>query len=367
MPIPAHVRTWQFQVNQFYQHTGTVLSTNQNLLWAIKEALKGNGSWTDKDGGAVASAGNWTVKGSSDGVGGFGNGDGVDRWAAATNLIWANPATNHSWIVLEQTGIPGAVGNLQICIDCRYTGASYNADIVTSVSAGFAGGTATARPTAADEQNLNAAVSGGASATRWGGTSGTTNSTMLHVLKTNDGKSTRIIMTRMANNGTGPHTCGYWAFELPVANSAFTTPSACIAQAVDSTAPTSEIMDSTAFGGSQVTWSRIPGGANFSSSWMSLGQVTRGEWARAWGDANTTTLNADNTEPVMSVALYSSTVNSRGKNARFVDLYQATYTTFASSAGPQGRTMPQTGTLRQWARFGEYWQPWNGTKPVVVA
>ena len=117
MALPALVRTWRFQVNNAMVPQGTITAMSQHTLFALKEALKGNGAWTDSAGAAAASAGNWVVNGSCDGSGGagsFGNNDAVDRWVAQGNLIWNNSGSNHSWIVLEQAGI---AANFQICID----------------------------------------------------------------------------------------------------------------------------------------------------------------------------------------------------------------------------------------------------------
>ena len=293
----------------------------------------------------------------------------MDRWAAQANIIWAAGAVNHSWIVLEQAGVPGAVGNLQICIDCHYgVGSEYNADVVTSVSAGFAAGTATARPTAADEQVLNTAVGSTATSLRWGGPDSNCNN-MLQVMKTSDGTATRIIIQRVANNSSGSHTVGYWAFELPLSNVAWTSPSACIVQAASSGTPATSVDLATGFSGSQVTWSRIPGGANFSSSWTTLGSASRGEFTQTWGgDASQVCLNdIGDTEPMFGVGLYSSTVNSRGKNGRFVDLYQGVFMNDGSQFSNQARTAPASGTLRQWIKLGGYYHPWNRSIPLVIA
>src|SRR5574340_893123 len=112
--LPTLQRTWRFQVNQATAAGGSGLVACQNLMWAIKESLKGNGAWTDATGAGAAAAGTFVVRSSSNGAGAFGNGDGVDRWAAAAGLVWAAPGTSHSWIVLRQTGI-GAT--YEVCID----------------------------------------------------------------------------------------------------------------------------------------------------------------------------------------------------------------------------------------------------------
>jgi len=87
----------------------------------------------------------WTVLSSSDAA----TAGAGDRWLTAANLTWALAGgTAHSWIVLTH-----AVSGYQLCIDLlgTTTPASIEADFYASQSGGFAGGTTTNRPTAADE------------------------------------------------------------------------------------------------------------------------------------------------------------------------------------------------------------------------
>src|SRR5512147_759035 len=117
MTAPAHSLVYQFQADQLIAPAATVLLSCQALMFATKQSLKGAGVWVDKDNVVVASSGNWTTTSSCDGSGGagsFGNNDNVDRWVTSANLIWAAAASNHSWHVLQQTGI---AAKFQICLD----------------------------------------------------------------------------------------------------------------------------------------------------------------------------------------------------------------------------------------------------------
>jgi len=180
-----HYRTWQFQVSQAVAVQATLALTNARGMRFIKDSFTGAGAWTDNANAATTPTSNWSVTSSSDGVGGFGNNDNNDRWAADGNVIWANAGVNHSWIVLKQTGLAGTV---YLCIDC-VGGNSYSATFVFSRNQ-FTGGTATARPTSSGEVVVN-----GSGPTNWGGPVSNVAS-VLHVMKSADGQATRVLMHR---------------------------------------------------------------------------------------------------------------------------------------------------------------------------
>lgn len=361
MSVPGLVRTWQFQGNQIVTSKGSVVLDCQALMFALKQSMKGAGVWTDSTGAGVASAGNWVVRSSCDGSGGagsFGNNDNVDRWVASTNLIWGNAAVNHSWAVLEQSGIPGAVGNFQVCIDLNQTGVQQNATIAVSPSANFLAGTATARPTAADETVIiNTAAWGGAAAT---------NNTALHVLKTNDGKSTRIIALRSSSNATGPYTVMFWDFELPVAITAWTNPWAAVALGASAGFPASHVDTVANLGAAFSTFSRTPGGTNFASKWTDEGTQQHALVTDSYGsDVGQVCLGFDDTAPMLGIGLWSATVNARGRNGKLVDIRAGLQPIGAALSSMCGKTYPSTGTLRQWVQFGDYIHPWNRSLPAM--
>ena len=102
----------------------------------------------------------------------------VNGMAGGVNdLVWGGA---HSWIVLRQTGL---VANCELCIDLS-NGDSRNGTIVVSRSAGFAGGSTVARPTAIDEVILVSGVN------IWGTPDSGFNS-KLNVQQSTDGACTR--------------------------------------------------------------------------------------------------------------------------------------------------------------------------------
>src|SRR5512143_1676931 len=118
MAMPVATKTWEFLINQSWGGLGTVLADNRDLMLKIKNALINSGVFTSE----------MVVWGSNNGAGAFGNGDAVDRWAAAANLVWAAAGVNHSWMVLTQGGIHPRSA---ICIDLN-NATSSNATIVIS-------------------------------------------------------------------------------------------------------------------------------------------------------------------------------------------------------------------------------------------
>lgn len=353
MTAPAHSLTWQFQCDQLVAPTATVLASNQALMFACKSSLIGAGVWVDKDNVVVASAGNCTVTSSCDGSGGagsFGNNDNVDRWVTSANLIWAAAASNHSWGVFQQTGI---AARFQVCIDLS-SAVSTTATIVVSPTAGFgaanggADGTATARPTATDERVL-------VSNTTWGGPASVNFGSILHVMKTADGKCMRVFVMR------DTVVYGYWQFEQP-ANpvTGWTDPSASAAVGLGTTgAPGTSAIPQTFFGTSFNQWSKTAGGTSFSSVCLSEGDL---------GASATNSLlflnEADNSYPNIPVGLFSITVAARGINGVLRDRY------WASNQLANGFTAPKASgagdaAARKWIVLGPFFHPWNSTKPRV--
>jgi len=191
--LPAHYRTWQFQVNKVIAAQATVLLSNARFVRFAKDAMLGTGAWTDAAGAGVASSGNWTLVSSCDGSGGagsFGNNDGVDRWAADANLIWGvSGAANHSWAVLKQTGFVG--GPYYLYLDCGINN-SYQILYGWSKTL-YTNGTANTAPTGPDIAQAGTYPLAGSIG--WGGPTANAQNVQ-HVMKSSDGKATRIICCR---------------------------------------------------------------------------------------------------------------------------------------------------------------------------
>lgn len=331
--LPSLSKTWRFQVNAATAAGGSGLAACQNLMWAIKEALIGNGAWTDSTGAGAASSGNWTVVSSSDSV----TADGTDRWAAATNLIWAAAGVAHSWIVLKQTGI-GA--NFQILIDLVNATPS-NAYIAVSPSAGFTGGTIQNAPTATDEVRL-------LSTSTWGGINAATAST-LHVLRSTTGACNRVLICR------GGFNVGYWCIDaLASAEPAgWTVPfMAMVSGNAASAASQSVYATIGAAGTSAIGYSYRNGyiatctiGSEYSRQFGYMGQQTvANDIGASWyiGD----------------MFVYSETPNNKGYLGKMFDQW------WTSATLADSDTFPVAGPTRNFCVFGDTVQPWDTSAPV---
>lgn len=352
----AQTRTWQFQLDQVVDistSTGTNPAVNDRLLmkgWL--DSLLGRGAWVDKNGAPSVSAGNWVVTSSCRGNGGanFGNNDGVN-WLDTVpgtidvnNLIWANPASNHSWVVLQQTGI---AAKLELLIDLRVGGSSISASVVVG-NAGFglanggANGTATAAPTAAAGtfQTL-------INATEWGG--GGNLGAVWHAMKTTDGKAFRFFIMRSA-------ACvAFYDIEVPdpvVAN--WTDP--WVAHGI-ATSGVTEKVDITRLTGAN-TFSRTPGGTIFASSFCQPASNSDANIINCASSGGGGVPNEiDDTDTIHPIGLYSATVNARNLNGVLVDMFWANEPTGITVLPLTGQTMPAGGPI-QWARIGCLWVPW---------
>lgn len=179
-------RSWIFNVNNLSPYVaGGVLNQNQFSVLGIKNVLKGGTGkygWLDMNGAAVSAPSFWTVDYSATNLVAGVAGDGVDRWAAYSDLVWGNLAGANSWIVLKNT-----TAGLWWLISCENSGSDSNTlDMYVSTDA-FVGGTTTARPTATNELNMLAS-------TTWGAGAGFP--IRFHVLMSADGLATRVFTTR---------------------------------------------------------------------------------------------------------------------------------------------------------------------------
>ena len=358
--LPAHYRTWQFQVNVAIAAQASTLLTNALMVRSIKDALLGTGAWTDAANGAVASSGNWTVVSCCNGAGGagsFGNNDATDRWNANTDLIWAAAGSNHSWIVLEQTGITG--GPLYLYLDLNNTTGSWRLQAGWSTTL-YTNGTATAAPSGA-----NLALAGSvavpyptATAYAWGGSQTNVGST-IHVMKSADGKASRVIVCR---NGWAT---GLWILdELENASAAWTAPAICNVGGGDSTgAPASDtslVQNIFANAGNQVGLASINGNPALT--------LMHHEY---FGGSSLVTVptvinDMDNAWPMYRMGVYvrpnqayantdvTPLVNCRGYSGQIRDLW------WVQSQLGEGDTMPAAAT-QNFVILGDTCHPWNTT------
>jgi hypothetical protein len=172
--MPTLDKTWSDTnklVNQLIAGSGTVLTDHRAVLLAVKESLIG---FTDFP---------LAVEASSDSSAA----DATDRWDAIGKLVWAAGGAAHSWIQLSQ-----AATGMELVIDCTPLDSGVQGPrltIVMSPSAGFTGGSTTARPTATDEiVLLNGA--------QWLGTSAASPSfsAVVHAIQSDDGEAARVLV-----------------------------------------------------------------------------------------------------------------------------------------------------------------------------
>jgi len=220
MSFPALSKTWQVDANNVLGANNTNVIMWQMILNEIKNELKGfsTSPWTVQ---YSSNAGNNGAAGAASGAAGAA-GDLVDRWVVADQASGANSTNDvncaaagsrHSWTVLRQTGI---ASNYELCIDCSNSTGGLGT-IVFSPSAGFTGGTATARPTATDETVVisNTTVMTFPSAnSRY----------IVHSWLSTDGQCTRVMV--MTSGQSNPLYFQMDKVQSP--SSGWTTPSICV-------------------------------------------------------------------------------------------------------------------------------------------
>lgn len=321
MALPALAKTWQYSVNIDLNTTGTLLGDNRQFLRRMKNELKAFGTLP------------WTCSGSSNSV--AAGLDGNDRWAADTDLVWANPGTVHSWIVLRQTGI---ATNYEICIDLSVTGSATQITFVVSPSAAFTGGTTSARPTATDEIVVlsNAAYHGVS----------TTFDCALHLMQSTDGQCTRIMML------IGGGRCDMFIMLDKPKNptTGWTNPSIAAWHNAGAAAQT---LAFTVFTNTARLNSRFSG-TNFTNF-----ITTEGYNANALVNKQVAPNDISGEYPMCPIAIASETATRRGRHGEIFDLY------YGLEAVADGDTYPNDVT-RQFLQIGEFIFPWNGTVPLLT-
>lgn len=333
-PTPGLERTWQFQVNVPIAAQASALATSRLTMRSMKNSYLGTGAWTDSEGNPTASTNNWTCIGSCNAVA-FGL-DGVDRWATDADLVWAAAGTNHSWIVLEQAGIPGAPNPFQLCYDLS-NGNPNQGSLIISPGAGFTGGAINARPTATDELLV-------INNTVWGISLGNA-AQVIHTMKSVDGKSTRFFIAR---NG---FACGAHWFEEPLNTVAgWTNPSLGYSACSNSTTP----------GATTLTFSLMystPRAFGLGASGMAMSLTAEGFFTALLGDTQAYPNDLSGLYPLYPLGLNCVTAPNRGRHGTLADCYAPV------DGQPDGcrypdATQPPEG---QWAQFGSIVVPWNRT------
>lgn len=138
--LPSISKPYSTRGNVPFQANGSQLLLAQSLWFSLKEHMKNTLA-----GGTLAGTRHansvWTMRYSCDGTTAGTAGDGVDRWLAHTNLIWANSGTAHSWCVLRNATL-----GIEVCIDCVTVSTTTLSLTATEVAQPFTGGSTTVRP-----------------------------------------------------------------------------------------------------------------------------------------------------------------------------------------------------------------------------
>lgn len=330
MTLPAIVKTWTFSVNQRIApvaSTGTFpnAGTLRRVMWSVKEALKGWG---------------WAVKGSIGG--GSGAMDNVDRWIAATDLVWGRPGTDPvaSWIVLERIDAAGVGLDLELLIWLRSAVAGGRATEVAAYLsyAGFTGGTAATRPTAVDELQVIGTGDAAAPWTALEAASDRNPTCWLHATRTTDNEVQRVVVT-----ADGAPLL-YFAAERaadPVAG--WTHPFACLWLRE----PTYAALHAAA--GARAYDAGAP------AAWMALHLTAPVAGGAAIGVAMPLSNSIDGAPFLSSIGL----VCSVGKSGRHGGLYDAW---FAPQGALTGDNYPADAP--RFAVVGDLVVPWDGESPL---
>lgn len=316
MALPALAKTWQHSVNNSSPAQGSAATDNRRMLRLIKDALVGFGSNP------------WTVQGSCNGAGGAGSFSqppgGTDKWLTDADLVGNTAGSNHSWIVLRQTGI---AANFELCIDLAASTANA-CTIVVSPAAGFTGGSATARPTATDEIVLISTTTFTANsadvAIRWS------------VSQSTDGQCTRIWWAAAGA------VCGWMLFDKPGnPTSGWSNPSASWAMTGVPTA-------ANLFGSNGRMRS---GSTNGNVCMLVEGYTTNlGPNDTVFGNiAN----EIDSAWPMYPLGFACVTTGVRGRHGSLVDAWAG------SAAVGTGDTYPNDAS-NQFVQIGALILPWNG-------
>lgn len=328
MSLPSKAKTWQYNVNQAFNTSATPLTDNRALLRGIKNTLIGFASNP------------WQVRGSSNAVSAAllavgAAGPGTDYWAANGDLVWANAGVAHSWIVLRQTQI---ASNFEILISCEgASGAGLIITVYVSYSAGFTGGSTTARPTATDEA---AVISG----TDFGGINAALN-VKLHVMMSSDGQCTRMFI---------------YASGVPIGIAFFEKPQNPVTGWSNPSFAAWKGSNTTSLA-SQATVTNFYAAASFNGRGAS--NMTMFGTMESYNSLNLAA-NIDQTNDLSStyqmypVGLASTTAANKGRHGNAFDLW------WANTALGEGDAAPNDGT-RQFIVVGQFWMPWDGSIPLT--
>lgn len=341
---PVLQRTWQFNVNNVVTGSTTqpggatdAPGFRRQLLIDIKEALKGFASNP------------WTVTLSNGYNAGAGAGDNIGT--DIDELRWANSrSAQRSWFVMRN-----AVLGLEYCFDC-YNSTNRDgamADVfVAPVTDPFAGGSATARPTSASEQEiLNGDNTGNFGSWGSGADNATSKAYILHVMHSSDGLATRVVVC------LGGQAIGWWFFEQiedEIGSHTYPWVFRVRAEALSDTAD-SMLYSSNCQGNRARGYDNGLGAINYYLA------TPCNDWQNTAIGNDTTLKNPyDGRFALPEVALASDSTGWIGMHGVMYDLW---YGPGLGGAGHTGKVYPASS--RDFIQFGNLVLPWDGSIPLV--
>jgi hypothetical protein len=313
MALPTLERTWQFDVNN------GPYTSNAAALFALKDIL------------VSFSSSPWTVVRSCDSL----SVSTSDLWVDSGDVVFGGTGEARSWIVLKQTGI---ASNFQICIECREAGGGQDTvvQMFASENAGFTGGSTTGRATATEER----ACQRSGDPEWWNGSA---SSAKLHVMQSQDGKSTR--WWYYESNVCLSHV----AIEVPSDTpSGWTIPWVVLSTSHYYSA-TNYFPQYTNLNDDDEDIKGRAGGvsAKFFLTCEGYGSAMIGQNQTYGNDLDSSSY------PILPVGVYSATTGARGRQGRLVDYF------FGSTAVNDGDHYPSDGS-RQLVQIYDTVQPWGG-------
>lgn len=318
MALPTITKTWQYSRNNTVAAQGTFTATNKRLLRSVISTWFSFGSNPP------------TCRYSCNSVTAGTAGDGVNRWSTDGDIVGNSPGSAHSWMVLQ---IGGIASSFQVVFDCVASTAQL-LTIAISPSAGFTGGTTTARPTATDEMVV-------VSSSSWGGV-GSDAQIRYSWAQSTDGQCNRLIL------GSAGVTTGIWLFEKPAnPTSGWSNPHVVLINTGSSNTVSSL---------NTVSRARI-GTVNSTIQLLSEGSTSgMGVADATWGNVAN---DVDGTWPIFPVSFASVTAGSKGRHGTFQDLW------VGSSAVATADGYPNDGT-NSLVHVGNLVLPWGGDSTALA-
>lgn len=332
MALPTLVKTWEFNPNVGITATGTALGTNRLILKTLIDRLTTATGWVNNVNASITPSNLPTVSYSCDGTTAGTPGDAVNRWTDPTKIVFANPGTAHSWIVLR---FPKIQTGFEVLISCEnFSTNGVQLTCYYSPTNGFTGGTVTARPTATDERVF-------LSNAGWGGAGNTDGNVRLQFFKSSDGESFKVVFLNSS-------VCnGYLHFEKPVAfHSGWGKPGTVAwfgAGSITNMLTNVNLNTNPNF----FTTSGASGSGTMQCG-ITMPYFASNTVNALFTGANELSLNY----PFLPASISSNSVGAKGVHGYFNDLW------WGLVSVANGSTFPTTGTQHQFVQFGVLVFPW---------